>query len=79
MGLFRLPGRISDRPVVDEDPTPKDVETTEKTNKENNATDVVDSASEPDDSSTDYQRGDEAIRAMTQAWSRKHLIIAYIL
>lgn len=78
MGLFKLPGRFSGRPVVEDDTAPRDFENTED-NKELDAANAADSGSEPEDLSTEYQRGDEAIRAMTQVWSRKHLTIAYIL
>lgn len=73
---FRLPGRFS-KPVVEEQPAPTDAENTTGDAKDMISTEKH--ADDDDSSSTEYQHGDEAIRAMTQAWSRRDLIVAYIL
>ncbi|KAF7556274.1 hypothetical protein G7Z17_g1559 [Cylindrodendrum hubeiense] len=78
---FRLSEKVPNRPVVEDDKTPQDVETTVADDKETNPTKDkdTDSSSDRDDSNADFQRGDEAIRAMTQIWTKRDLVIAYIL
>jgi hypothetical protein len=73
---FNMPWSSKDRPVVDE-PAPQDAENVAG-NKETFTSEKheTDSTEEPN---VEYQHGDEAIRAMTQVWTKKHLIIAYIL
>lgn len=74
---FRLPGLVNSKPVVEEH-TPQDAENTLAELKEQNV-DEKQVTTPEDDSDTEYQHGDQAIRAMTQIWTRKHLIIAYLL
>lgn len=76
---FRLSTKFHDRPVVEEEKAPQDAENTVTDDKETAQVRDTDSSSIRDDSNVDFQRGDEAIRAMTQIWSKRELIFAYIL
>ncbi|KAJ4244217.1 hypothetical protein NW762_014599 [Fusarium torreyae] len=75
---FRVPGRFN-KPVVEDEAAPENVESSIPHSKEGVASDVQDTGSDGDQSSTEYQHGDEAIRAVTQMWTRRDLIIAYAL
>ncbi|KAH6990003.1 hypothetical protein EDB80DRAFT_882015 [Ilyonectria destructans] len=77
---FRVPQPFADKPVVEEEKTPQDVENSTANDKETGVTAKErDSSIERGDSDADFQRGDEAIRAMTQIWTKRDLIIAYVL
>ncbi|KAH7166453.1 major facilitator superfamily domain-containing protein [Dactylonectria macrodidyma] len=77
---FKVPRPFADKPVVEEEKAPQDIENTTANDKETGVTAKErDSSLERDDSDAEFQRGDEAIRAMTQIWTKRDLIIAYFL
>ncbi|KAH6957789.1 major facilitator superfamily domain-containing protein [Ilyonectria sp. MPI-CAGE-AT-0026] len=76
---FRLSTKFHDRPVVEEEKAPQDAENTVTDDKETAQVRDTDSSSIRDDHNVEFQRGDEAIRAMTQIWTKRDLIIAYVL
>lgn len=59
---------------------PHDEETVTQENKEMEGGDKekTDSDSQTE-AAVEYQQGDEAMRAITQIWTKKHLVIAYVL
>lgn len=77
---FRFSKGLADVPVVDDDKRPDAENNNAADNKEALSVGRDGSAvSDEDDGSENFQHGVKAVRAMTESWTKKDLIIAYVL